>query len=47
MNERSAVEYRGRVFSLSGLAGELKGYKTGGFDLFRYNGVLLSDIQPE
>ena len=52
VDEKNKVEYKGKVYPISGLAKELMNTPISGYHAFKYNGVLLaklggSEIKPE
>lgn len=44
VDEKNKVEYKGKVYPVSGLAKELMGTAISGYHAFKYNGVLLAKL---
>jgi hypothetical protein len=47
IDEINNVEYEGEIFSISNLSDKLTGYRTSGYEYFRYDGKLLGDIRRD
>lgn len=47
VDEINNVEYEGEIFNISNLSDKFTGYRTSGFDYFKYNGKILNDIRRE
>jgi hypothetical protein len=44
VDDRNKVEYRGKIYPISGLAKELMKTPVSGYHAFKYNGVLLAKL---